>query len=211
VASARSTGSAHKVRAGIRLRLTHDAARPARSANWRWTQLTLYLHGSDAIADAAVRTVAGQRGDAWWRGPASGQRPGTRRGPKPNSATRLRGRAGAAALRPALVSGVPSVARVFFLPATLSVRGIGRVGAGGAPLRWIEELEAADPAQPCRSIAGKPWWRRKISPCSARPPINLFPKRADRIHSERCRWPNITCDAGPYPADGFRGLPDHWA
>ena len=100
------------------------------------------------------------------------------------SAVGLRRRRGAAAVRPALVPGLSPAAGVLRVPAALSVR---RAAAG-----WRARCGAATPPSSrsscCSSATTAPLEgvvERRALALFCTPAINLFPRRADRIHSQR--------------------------
>ena len=134
--------------------------------------------------------------------PVAWQHRGARRADRGRSASR--DERGAAAVPAALLRGLPAAAGVFRLSAALSVRRAERARAGGAALH----RQRARDRHPARRAAS-----RALDGASAptnfalfcTPAINLFPRRADRIHLTD-RSERVPRRRRPHAADGLRGL-----
>ena len=178
---ATSASSSFAARPRAALRFTLRATAGLKFSELSLDDLTLFLRGGDDLPIAALRAALRPQ-------VAVVVRPAARPVPwqqvivdDADRARRLRRRGGAAPLRTALVPGLSAAAGVLRLPGPLSVRQAARA-AGRRSSRCdaheIEILVLSDAHDP--GLDGVVNAQHFALHCT--PAVNLFPRRADRIH-----------------------------
>ena len=168
-------------------------------------RLTLFLSGSDEVALKLYELLLGQRprrpGDAAAPGPVAVVRVAAAHG---DPAGGLRRGAGAHPVHDPLVQRLPAAARVLRVPGALPLHRDDRAARAARAC-----TAATRSSSRCPSARGDPGLSSLVDRGSfalnCTPAINLFPRRADRIHVTRpaVRAPHR---GGSHAADGLRGL-----
>ena len=170
---------AQRIKGGVRISLRTTAG--VKFSQIAMDRLTMYLTGRNDVANAAVRAVPGV-GPRRARAPRQG-RLALARVPARHvdPARRLLRQRGAAAGDAALVPGVPAAAGVLFVSAAFPVRRDCRTAARAQAHRGPGDRRG-HPVGPWRRESRERLVDASNIALFCTPAINLFPKRADRIH-----------------------------